>query len=473
MAVVNSHSYSNTGGATQTLPWTPAVGNLLIVFMASNNGYTVNGGWTEKLAGNSFWYNRISMMFRIVESGDTATIAPCNASGDVLGMIVYEYDASDIPPGGIDDLQIARGQSTTEFQSETIFTTSQAAMGVIVRGGSGPAVIDLPTGGAYVSNQNDGGNNRYAAAIEVTDYAPGLLDVTYTTSGVSEAHWFTVIMGNDVPPPGLQVSESRALVVLSYLTQEVRMPQARAYAVINFPTQEIQASQFHVNTVVNKTGGLKVSQTRTIAIAKGRTSSRKVRCWTFTLDGHDFYVIHLGDAGSLVYDLTTGQWMQWSSPNLRHWRANCGANWVGMGGQAFVDGANTKVVAGDDNNGVLWTLEPEQGYDQATRDSLPDQAFTRKVVGGVPMRMRETQKVGAAYLTANLGSPQITAANVTLRTSVDDGNNWTDHGTITVEPGNYGQEFVWRSLGLIRAPGMIFEITDNGAAVRIDGLDTR
>lgn len=144
-----------------------------------------------------------------------------------------------------------------------------------------------------------------------------------------------------------------------------------------------------------------------------------------------------------------------------------------MGKVSFSQGANTKIVMGDDVFGLLWTLDPNQGYDEAPRVDLEDQEFTRQVVGGMPMRMRETQKVGAAYLTADMGTPQLTGANITLRTSDDYGKTWNDHGTITVEPDNYNQEFVWRSLGLIKHPGRMFEITDNGASVRIDGLDIR
>jgi len=32
-------------------------------------------------------------------------------------------------------------------------------------------------------------------------------------------------------------------------------------------------------------------------------------------------------------------------------------------------------------------------------------------------------------------------------------------------------ELAWRSLGLIRAPGRIFELIDSGPDLRIDGLD--
>jgi len=46
-----------------------------------------------------------------------------------------------------------------------------------------------------------------------------------------------------------------------------------------------------------------------------------------------------------------------------------------------------------------------------------------------------------------------------------------DAGAITVEPGNYFQEFAWRSLGKIGAPGRLFQLVDYGAFARIDELD--
>jgi hypothetical protein len=144
-----------------------------------------------------------------------------------------------------------------------------------------------------------------------------------------------------------------------------------------------------------------------------------------------------------------------------------------MGANAFTAGATSNVLAGDDNYGLLWAVEPERGYDESPRPDLADLGFTRRAIGGVPIRLRNTMQIGAVYLTMNLGDPQFLGAGVTLRTSADSGNTWVDHGTLTVTPNDYNQEFAWRSLGLVRAPGRIFELTDNGAAARIDGLDIR
>jgi hypothetical protein len=42
---------------------------------------------------------------------------------------------------------------------------------------------------------------------------------------------------------------------------------------------------------------------------------------------------------------------------------------------------------------------------------------------------------------------------------------------VSVFPGEFTKEVRWRSLGLMRAPGRLFEIVDSGTTVRIDGLD--
>lgn len=244
-------------------------------------------------------------------------------------------------------------------------------------------------------------------------------------------------------------------------------------ATINFPAEWIDSSQVAMRVTGVPRVDLEAVMVRVYAIGNTRTDNRRVRAWCFRLDGHNFYLIRLGESSTLVYDMTTGQWAEWSSPNLPVLRVNCGMNWLGMPSIALEDGHTTNILAGDDTAGLLWTLKPEQGYDEAVRETIPDWPFTRRVVGGIPMKMRETQKVGAAYVTASIGSPSLTGADITLRTSDDDGNTWTDHGTITAESGNYDQEYAWRSIGLIKAPGRIFEITDTGASVRIDGLDIR
>lgn len=257
-------------------------------------------------------------------------------------------------------------------------------------------------------------------------------------------------------------------------TAGIRSPFAGVTTIFNIPTAQIRASGFVTTSLTKTTNTVRVSQAVVTSIVKGRIDNRKVRSWWFSQDGHDFYVLRLGDTRTLVYDLTTDTWSHWSDPDTEYWRPQCGMNWLDMANPSFtIDGATSNAICGDDNFGLLWVIEPELGYDEAPRTDLNDAPFPRKVVGGVLQRLRDTTKVGAVYVTMNLGEPQFTGAGITLRTSVDNGQNWLDHGTITIDPGNYDQEIVWRALGLIRAPGMIFEISDNGAADRIDSLDMR
>ena len=276
-----------------------------------------------------------------------------------------------------------------------------------------------------------------------------------------------------VTTTGVRAPFGDVTTVIKSLTSGIRSPFASVTVVYNIPTTGVRSSEFISTTLTKTSNAIRVSQATVTTVARGRIDNRKVRSWAFSQDGHDYYVLRLGDTRTLVYDLSTDTWSHWSDPDTEYWRPQCGLNWLDMDNPSFTtDGATSNAICGDDNYGLLWAITPEQGYDEAPREDLSDAAFPRKIVGGLPQRLRETTPVGAVYLTMNLGEPQFTGAGVTLRTSDDNGQNWTDHGTITITPGDFSQEFVWRSLGLIKAPGRIFEISDTGVD-RIDSLDMR
>lgn len=272
--------------------------------------------------------------------------------------------------------------------------------------------------------------------------------------------------------PEIRTSQSQVLSV-SEATPDLRVSEAQVFSIINFPTEELRISQVQITSVLKPSLSIRLSQVQVFAVVRGRIENRRIRAWTFSLDGHDFYVLRLGETETLVLDVTTGQWSSWDGGDTSFWRPQVGMNWIGMDKTSFDNGANSEAVCGDDTYGILWVLNPDQGYDEHPTEGEDDVAYTRQVVGGLPMRMRDTQPVGAVYLTASVGEPQLTGATITLRTSDDSGRNWTTHGTITSTAGDYDQEFVWRSLGRIKAPGRLFEISDNGASVRLDGLDMK
>jgi hypothetical protein len=195
-----------------------------------------------------------------------------------------------------------------------------------------------------------------------------------------------------------------------------------------------------------------------------------IRCWAFSLDDHDFYVLRLGPSETLIYDLKTGQWSSWESPNRTNWRLHVGQNWVGF---TDLEANNTDIIAGDDVEGVLWILDAEYGLDDRPDDSGLNDPFTRIVTGGVQVVGRNNIPCGAVTLDVALGAPVDTGTRILLEISDDLGHNWTDCGTVTVPAADYSKTIEWRALGLIKAPGRIFRLTDTGATVRISGANMR
>jgi hypothetical protein len=101
--------------------------------------------------------------------------------------------------------------------------------------------------------------------------------------------------------------------------------------------------------------------TEGVVLTAGRTANPKLRAWTFSLDGHDYYVLRLGDSLTLVYDVYSEQWMDWDAFGEIFWPVNIGFNWVG--GQGVTDAAGdtfgSNVLVGDDTYPLaLWFLDP-------------------------------------------------------------------------------------------------------------------
>lgn len=204
---------------------------------------------------------------------------------------------------------------------------------------------------------------------------------------------------------------------------------------------------------------------------EGETSGDiTIRCWAFSLDDHDFYVLRLGANETLIYDLKTEQWSSWESPGKTNWRLHVGQNWVGY---TALGENNTDIIAGDDTLGVLWVLDAESGIDERPDSSGLTDTFTRIVTGGVSVVGRNNIPCGAVTMDVALGNPVQVGARIHLEISDDFGHTWLDCGTITVPAADYSKTIEWRALGLIRAPGRIFRFTDSGATVRISGANMR
>lgn len=179
------------------------------------------------------------------------------------------------------------------------------------------------------------------------------------------------------------------------------------------------------------------------------------RAWTYTLDGHTFYVLDLGAEGTFVYDLDTEQWSQFQTN---------GGNWSMVGGCMF----GQRIMAGDLATTDVWELVPS-----AVKDSGSNAyEITHITTGGVSLRTRNYISCSSLRVAASFGQlDDVAGVNMTLSFSDDQGQTWTTPAVIALTEGNYSGEIAWRSLGSFAAPGRIFQLTDSGGLIRIDGVD--
>ena len=179
------------------------------------------------------------------------------------------------------------------------------------------------------------------------------------------------------------------------------------------------------------------------------------RAWSFVLDGHTFYVLDLGAESTFCYDITTQQWSNFTTADYGQWDVAQGCMW------------GTRIVGGDVATGDIWEVTGS-----ALSDQNDNYDIEHVVSGAVAARSRVYHSVAAVRLAVSKGiydDPSSTAMN--LRWSDDGGQSWSDYYTDSLTEGQTYGELAWRSLGAFNAPGRIFEFSDLGGPVRIDGCD--
>lgn len=238
-------------------------------------------------------------------------------------------------------------------------------------------------------------------------------------------------------------------------------------------TLEIRATQSYVLTAITltdaagvratQTFGLvaassgtpaRVAQTAILVAIKTGSEERELRAWTFTQDDHDFYVLNLGSS-TIVYDKLTEQWCEWNSPGDAYWRGNDGCDWAGIN------------VCCDPETGQIYQIDPDNRLDYGTTP------IVSQIFGGMTERFRTHVPCYMAELAVSEGRPPagVDASTLSIQLRTYDTLNWIDHGTITANPTDEMTYFRWYGLGLMKSPGVMFEITDTGYARRIDGLN--
>jgi len=247
-------------------------------------------------------------------------------------------------------------------------------------------------------------------------------------------------------------------------TYEAYVHQAVMYGIVTQPAQYLSVLQAPLLlTVQGETSSgefhFNIQQAVMYALVKKHGDKRKLRAWTFTQDDHDFYVVQLGSL-TLVYDKLTRQWSRWKSPSYNYWRGEDGRGWEGFN------------VCCDTETGKIWKIDAEGRLDTDGSTITP---ITSTMVGQLTERFRTMVPCFMAELAVSEGQPpsgvDAGEAYLQLRTSSDGGQTFTDHGNVLST--DLGEDITvrWYGLGLMKAPGQVFEITDTGYARRIDGFN--
>jgi len=165
-----------------------------------------------------------------------------------------------------------------------------------------------------------------------------------------------------------------------------------------------------------------------------------LRAWAFDTDGHRLYILTT-EFGTWAYDVSSQQWSEFGSYGRPFWRAHVG------------DSADTFVVCGDDEEGLLYRVDQERANDNG-------EPMVREVTGGAPVAGGMV-RCNSFELYATTGTA--TDPNLYPRARVawsDDLETYGDYEEVALQPeGRYGEPVRIWSLGAMRYPGRLFKIT--------------
>jgi hypothetical protein len=184
---------------------------------------------------------------------------------------------------------------------------------------------------------------------------------------------------------------------------------------------------------------------RSISALSDKTS---LTAQTFSMEGHQFYCLNSPDF-TWVCDLVTRKWLEWSSYQVDRWRAE---GYVEVGG---------KKLLGDYELAALYELDSSADDDAG---EYLIWKLTSGPVGSFPSRLIADELY--VDLLPGVGTEDETDPQVILRTSVDDGVNWSDEMYADLGPAGDTREISFLSMGDSGQSGFRFEIAISAAVSR-------
>ena len=208
-------------------------------------------------------------------------------------------------------------------------------------------------------------------------------------------------------------------------------------------------------TVVRMSGYTpQIISTRAIEYQISKEDISSAIAFSYTQEGHNFYVLTFPEGKTWVYDVATSAWHSRKSFGMSRWRANCCVSFVG------------KNIVGDCASGRLY----EMSMDAYTEDGMPIERVrvTQPIhSSGKLVFMSELEidfESGVGTATGQGVDPK-----ACLQWSDDGGRSWSSERWASIGMrGAYNQVAVWRRLGTFRQRIFRLTITDPVPVVIID-----
>lgn len=206
----------------------------------------------------------------------------------------------------------------------------------------------------------------------------------------------------------------------------------------------------------------RVSQLSMLAVYSTATPAQEqTLAWTFTMDGHTFYVIDVGDQGTFLYDFITSSWAQFQTQGNAGWNFRNGTMWF-TGAMRF--------VGGDSSGPFVWELDPTAIFDDGFRD------IEHAATAGIQLRSRVYVSMSEMRIAASAGLLDDTEGGALMQLDWSDDGGQTYQGPAIVQlivgsTPDGQQDIFYPSLGSFMAPGRVLQLSDVGGVLRLDGVD--
>jgi len=168
------------------------------------------------------------------------------------------------------------------------------------------------------------------------------------------------------------------------------------------------------------------------------SDASELSAWAYPWFGHTMYALNTSD-GTFAYDAATQQWHELSSYGRAKWRAHLGLQY------------ERQIIAGDDETGQLWVIDPEATSDNGTP--------LERTFSILLQERGFLDRLALDCTTGVTGGADQPPGTIELRTSRDGGMSWNSwRDTSLGEEGQYRSRPSWRSIGLVDEQGMLIQV---------------